>query len=878
MDLGYSFKPRAFIPSETNMLFTRRNFLNLMTSVAGSLGLSQARLFAQSAGITSGVEAEVPNPDTTLWMRQAATLWQDALPIGNGRMGAMIFGGVASERLALNEDTLWSGRPSDWNNPSAKAHLPIVRELVLVKEDYQAADDECRKMEGPWNQAYEPLGDLIVDMEHEGSSESYLRSLDLDSAVAKVEYRVAGVLYRREVFASSPDDVIVMRLSASRRSALSCRIHFKSLLQSKTTAEGATLILSGKAPVQSLPNYISTEPTIIYSDVVGEGMHFASAAQVEATGGTVKAQPDGSLWVQGASSILVAIGCATGYRTYATAPDIPLSQVVSKARMAASRAAGKSYEQLLDAHVADHRRLFRRVSLELPSTPDSRLATDQRVMAFAQNPDPSLLALLFQFGRYLLIASSRPGSQPANLQGIWNEELRPPWSCNWTTNINTEMNYWLAETCNLSECHLPLVAMVRDLSVNGAKTAEVNYGAPGWCAHHNVDLWRQSAPAGEGLAWARPTWANWCMAGTWLCAHLWEHFLFTGDEQYLRDTAYPVMKGAAEFCAGWLIDDGEGGLTTCPSVSPENTFIAPNGKLADVSAGTTMDIALIREIFTNTAEAAAILNVDAGFMARLASLSKRLPPFKIGSLGQLQEWSIDFKEEFPGMRHLSHLYPVYPGSQITPRATPEFAQAARKSLERRLEFAGTDKSPFTGWGRAWAIALWARLQDGNKAWDSLKMLINHSMNGNLFDDVDDTHPAQDTPTSMGSPRFIFEIDANFGSPAAVAEMLLQSHAGEIAFLPALPDAWNRGSVKGLRARGGLEAAIEWTERDASTVTVQTWADRTYRFRAPEGQVLKRMTHKSGGKAHQLPLPTGDHRVFTLDGRKGETYQFSFAAV
>jgi alpha-L-fucosidase 2 len=847
--------------------------MRLMSAAAGLIGVKRIGVAAPAGSAGSGKMV----PDTTVWMQQPASAWQDALPVGNGRLGAMVFGGMKSERLALNEDTLYSGGPRDWNNPGAKEHLPIVRKLVLVDKNYTGADEECRKMEGPWNQNYEPVGDLLIELAGVEDAASYVRSLDLDTGIAKVEFSAGGVRYQREVFASFPDDVIVVRLTASEPGKVSATLRMKSLLHYATSAKGTSLVLTGKAPKQSLPDYLGTQPAVVYSDVEGEGMHFASVVHVLTSGGKVEAQPDGSVHVAGASSALLIVGCATGFKGFAVAPDMPLEQVVAKANAASERASRLPYEQLLRRHVEDHRKLFRRVSLELPSTPDASLPTDKRVEAFAQRADPSLLALVFHFARYLLISSSRPGSQPANLQGLWNQEVRPPWSCNWTTNINVEMNYWLAETCNLSECHLPLIAMVRDLSVNGAKTAAVNYGAPGWCAHHNVDLWRQSAPVGNGEAWALPTWANWPMAGVWLCAHLWEHYRFTGDKQYLREVAYPVMRGSAEFCAGWLIDDGQGGLTTCPSVSPENLFIAPNGQTANVSAGTTMDIALIREIFAHCTEAGELLGVDPEFRERMATLTQRLPPYKIGRFGQLQEWSIDFEEKFPGMRHMSHLYPLYPGAQITPRGTPELAAAARKSLERRLEYAFKEQGAFTGWGRAWTIALWARLQDGDMAWDSLKTLVNHSLNGNLFDDVNDTHLKPNVTVSKGVPDFLFQIDANFGNAAGIAEMLLQSHDGVIAILPALPGAWTQGKVKGLRARGGLEATIEWSGGTGSKATVKTFEDSMYRFRAPEGQRLGTLMKMTGGGWSQLPLPAGDAKTFELGGRRGEMYRFTFTS-
>jgi len=859
------------------MLFTRRNFVRLLASVAGNFGLSHGRAVAQDSGSAAGSVSGTTNPSSTLWLKQPSVVWMDAFPIGNGRMGAMVFGGIKSERLALNEDTLWSGFPRDCNNPDAKNHLPVVRKMVLQDKDYHAADLECLKMQGPWNEAYQPLGDLIVDLDHGTDATSYVRSLDLDSAVSAVSYRVDGVLYQREVFASFPDDVIVFRLTSSKPGALTGTFRFKSQLQSKSKAEGKMIVLSGKAPKRSLPNYINKEPTVVYSDIDGEGMHFASVAQLEAPGGRIEPQPDGSARVLGASSIVVLIGCATGFSNYAVAPDLPLNEVIAKAQAAVSRAAAKSYEQLSRTHTDDHRKLFRRVSLDLPSSADAGLATDQRVEAFGKNPDPSLAVLLFNFGRYLLIASSRPGSQPANLQGIWSADLRPPWSCNWTTNINTQMNYWPAETCNLSECHLPLVAMVQDLSVNGAKTAEVNYGTPGWCSHHNVDLWRQSAPVGDGQAWTKPTWASWCMSGQWLCAHLWDHYTFTQDKQYLRDVAYPVMRGSAEFCAGWLIDDGSGGLTTCPSVSPENEFLAPDGKVADVSAGTTMDMALTREIFAHCIEASTILDVDPEFRSKLNSLTKRLPPYKVGSLGQLLEWSPGLEGSSPGTGHMSPLYPVYPGTQITPQRTPELAAAARKLLERRMEFhVRNAKAPYAGWPGAWVNALWARLGDGNNAWELVKAQLNHDANCNLFNDCFDTHPASLGGARRPTPGVLFQIDGNLGVTGAIAEMLLQSHDGEIAFLPALPDAWGRGSVKGLKARGGLEVSIEWPHANASTATVHAFTEKTYRFRAPKGQELKQILQISGSRKQQLRQAAGDRHTFSFHFHSGEVYQFSFA--
>jgi alpha-L-fucosidase 2 len=862
------------------MFFSRRRFVGLAALFTGAVRFGGASPLAANSPLDAKASKELSNPDLKLWFEQPSVYWQDALPIGNGRLGGMVFGGVKSERIALNEDTLWSGQPGEWNNPGAKAALPVVRKLVLEDKDYLAADLECHKMMGPWNQAYEPLGDLTLNFEHGMDTTSYRRELDLDSAVARVIYETGGVRYLREVFASLPDNVLVVRLSASKPGALTLTAKLSSPLHSESESNkagsAAKIVLTGKAPSQSKPEYLGDVPGAIeYSPEDGKGMHFAAVLHAKLEGGTVAANPDGSLSIENATSVLLTLGAATGYRGFAVAPAAPLAEVLATAEAAPATAQSKSYESLIERHMEDHRRLFRRVSLQLgPAPAASPRPTDKRVIGFAAQPDPALLALVFHYGRYLLIASSRVGTQPANLQGIWSAPVRPPWSCNWTSNINVQMNYWGAETCNLSECHLPLIEMVRDLSVNGAVTAKTNYGASGWVSHHNIDLWRQSGPAGDyGVAWANPTWANYCMSGGWLCQHLWEHYAFTGDRQYLRQTAYPVMKGCAEFCLDWLIDDGNGGLTTCPSVSTENIFKTASGKPAAVSAGCTHDIAVITEVFTNCIAACGILGVDAAFAATLKTMLKRMPPYKIGRYGQLQEWSIDFVEEVPGMRHMSHLYPLYPGGQITPLATPELAQAARASLERRLKFAAIDGT-FTGWGRAWAIGLWARLGDGDMAWDSLKMLINHSLSINLFDNVNDTNPKSVPGQNPSTPDFVFEIDANFGGPAAIAEMLLQSHEGEIAILPAWPASWTEGKVTGLKARGGAEVDIAWKSLSAADVTLQSAVGKELRLRAPKGHRFRSAARERDGRSVAMKLPPGDAQTFTFPAVAGETYRFT----
>jgi len=811
--------------------FTRRRFLGTTSAVLGGLSLSKRLSFAAPNKPASSAPG-----DLTLWYEKPAAQWVDALPIGNGRLGAMVYGGgedgaFNKEVLQFNEDTLWSGQPRDGNNPDAKNHLASIRSAVLEKQDYHLADQLCKKMQGLFAEAYQPLGNLRVELTHIGAATNYRRQLDLDTACASASYEIDGVQFQREAFVSAPDQVIVLRVTASKPHQLNGIIALDGPLQKAVTAlPGNRLLLTGKAAAHIAgAGHPGGEEPVTHSDEPGAGMYFASVLQLQVQGGTASTNAN-SLAIANATSFTVLLTAATGYRGFDRKPDTPQEEVTASAKRQLDAIVAKSFATLRTRHIEDHRRLFRRVSLDLGSPRDSQ-PTDQRLKNFAASPDPSLLALYFQYGRYLLISSSRPGSQPANLQGIWNYQITPPWSSNWTSNINIEMNYWPAETCNLSECAGPLFDLIDGLSKTGAVAAKETYGLPGWVTHHNIDLWRAANPVGEGVG--APTWANWGMSGPWLCEHLYEHYLFTRNREFLRNRAYPLMKGSAEFCLAWLIEDGKGHLTTCPSESTENNFTAPDGKTAMTSAGCTMDMALIRELFANCIAASKELGIDADFAARLDAAAKRLIPYQIGKHGQLQEWSIDFDEATPGQRHMSHMYPLYPGNQITPRSTPELARAARVSLERRLAAGGA----YTGWSRAWAIAFWTRLGDGEKAWESLSMLMQHSTNINLFD----THPAGKTS--------IFQIDGNFGATAAIAELLLQSHEGSIDLLPALPAAFSDGSVKGLRARGGLEIDLRWARGKAQECTIRPSFAGEYRLRAPQGQTIAAI--KTGPKS--IPL-------------------------
>jgi len=778
---------------------TRRTFVALAASAAAAR--------TGSAATTGKSDASL-----TIWMETPAAQWADALPLGNGRLGAMVFGEPLKERIALNEDTLWAGQPHDTTNPDAKHHLPIVRKFVLQDKNYVAAGKECKKMQGPENFAYEPLGDLHI--EHVGLTEAtqLKRSLDLDTALATTIFQSGGVTFTREAFVSFPDQVVAVHITASKPTSLNLRVSLTCEMPAKTSAgTDGTLLLAGKAPTANNPQ---VRDSVRYSEVNGEGMRFAAVLSAKADGGTVQPEAD-TLLILKATSVTLLLSAATGFRGFALPPDTPAAALEEKCRKGV---AGKpTFAALKARHITDHRALFRRVQATLPSTAPDHLAlpTDARMRNFPKTQDPALLALYFQYGRYLLIASSRPGTQPANLQGIWNDRVRPPWSCNWTANINIQMNYWPAFTANLAELNGPLFDLTQDMTVTGAKTASVNYGARGWCSHHNIDLWRQASPVGMGSG--DPTWANFAMSGPWLCQHLYEHFQFTGDVDYLRKRIYPILRSSAQFCLDWLIPAGDGTLTTCPSVSTENDFYTPDHQKAAVSAGCTLDLALIHELFANCLAASEVLKDDQAFAAQLRATLAKLPPYKIGSVGELQEWSENFEESTPGQRHMSHLYPLYPGAQFTLK-TPRWMAASRRSLERRLENGGA----YTGWSRAWAIGLWARLGDGDKAWESLSMLMQHSTGNNLFD----THPS-------GPKSSIFQIDGNFGATAAMAEMLIQSHAGKITLFPALPKAWPSGNFTGLRARGGLQCDLIWAD-GKRTANLRALRDGKHRIVAAEG--------------------------------------------
>ena len=798
---------------------TRREFLLQSAALAGSM------LAARSLPLLGEMARQQAANPMQLWYAKPASQWVEALPIGNGRLGAMVFGGIERERLQLNEDTLWSGGPKDWNNPKAPAVLAEVRRRIAAGQ-YAEADKAAKGMQGPFTQSYLPMGNLYLAFEHGDSARGgYRRELDIAQAVTQVRYRVGATTYTRETFASRPDQAIVIRLTADKPGMISFTASMDSQLRHSLVLNGDVLELHGRAPSNVDPSYHDREVPVQYDDA--EGMTFESHLAATATGGRTWLE-GGELHVRAADEVVLRLAAATSFNGYNRSPvrDGKSPGTIAAAQL---RSAGsKSFVALRDAHVADHRALFDRVALEIEQPPAAKdLPTDERLIAQGAK-DAALVSLFFQYGRYLLIASSRPGGQPANLQGIWNDQVRPPWSSNFTININTEMNYWPAETTNLAEMHEPLMDFVEHLSVNGRETARINYGARGWVAHHNSDVWAQTAPVGD-YGGGDPVWASWHGASAWLSRHMWEHYEFSGDTKFLRQRAYPVMKGACEFYLDFLVPDERGFLVTSPSASPELKFKTADGKIAALSAGATMDRALVWDLFTNTIDASTTLDVDVAFRERVAQARAKLIPYQVGSRGQLQEWAKDFSEQDPQHRHFSHLFGVYPGREITAEGTPVIHAAARRSMELRGDLA-------TGWSMAWKINFWARMQDGDHAFLLLGNLLkpvwsqqtNYTGGGGVYPNLFDAHPP-------------FQIDGNFGATAGIAEMLLQSHAGEVHVLPALPSAWRAGRVRGLRARRGMEVDIEWKDGAATQVWLTSRMARTVRLR-----------HGSTVTSHVLP--------------------------
>lgn len=750
-----------------------------------------------------------------LWYKSAAEDWNDALPVGNGRIGAMIFGQPLGERICLNEDSVWSGGPRHRVNPSARENLERVRSLLLEERIPEAEKIVLDAFCGaPVNERhYMPLCDLDLWHYTEPECEYHERSLDLETAVAETRYSIGEVEFTRQVFASEPDQVLVIRITASKPQSITVSLKLDGrddYFDDNTPENGGILFHGGEGG--------------------RDGISFAAYLKASAPDGTIRTYGS-RLCYDGCSELLITLGAQTTYRC---------ADYKEQARSDAEKAAEKGFEALLRDHLRDYKALYDRCGLDLPDNSEgaAELPTDQRLEKVKEGGrDNKLIEMYFNFGRYLLIAASREGTLPTNLQGIWNKDMWPAWGCRFTVNINTEMNYWGAEALNLSELHTPLFDHIERMRPDGRRTAREMYGCRGFVCHHNTDIWGDTAP--QDL-WMPGT--QWPMGAAWLCLHIFEHYRFTLDKEFL-DEKFDTLCEAAEFFVDFLIPDRQGRLVTCPSVSPENTYITESGTKGSLCVGPSMDSQIIYELFSNVIEASEILGRGEELAATLRCMRERLPKPEVGKYGQIKEWAIDYDEAEPGHRHISQLFALYPAAQITMRHEPELAKAARATLERRLSYGGGH----TGWSRAWIINHWARLLDGDRTYDNIMALLSHSTGRNMFD----MHPP-------------FQIDGNYGGSAGIAEALLQSQREELILLPALPTQWGEGSFRGLRARGGFEVGCRWKDGSLTKATIKSTVGGKCRLVLNEAEA--RIT--CGGK--EVPVTRADGAL-CFETRAGSVY-------
>ncbi|WP_089682858.1 glycosyl hydrolase family 95 catalytic domain-containing protein [Catalinimonas alkaloidigena] len=822
-----------------------------------------AGLFLLCSGCSTVQDTKTPTEAASaplkLWYNTPAADWNEALPLGNGRLGVMLFGGAGQERLQLNEETVWAGEPGNNLIPALKGALPDIRRL-LFEGKYQEAQDLGNRVlprhpteDNNYGMPYQTVGNVFLEFPGHENPTDYYRDLDIGTAVASVSYRVGDVQYRREVFASFPDDVIVVRLEADRPGSLTFNVRVETPQKThQVQTAGQQLVLSG---------------TSGRADNKTGQVAFQALVQPQVEGGQV-VTTDSALQIQGADAATLYLSVGTNFNNYHDLTGNAAQRAADRLQAAQQT----PYPAAKAAHSAYYRKFFDRVSLDLGTTDSLQKPTDERLREFATGHDPGLVSLYFQYGRYLLISSSQPGGQPANLQGIWNDQLFPPWDSKYTININTEMNYWPAEVTHLPEMHEPLFAMLKELSVTGQESATQMYGARGWAVHHNTDVWRITGPV-DGAYYGL-----WPMGGAWLSQHLWQRYLFSGDEAFLRDV-YPLLKGAATFYVDVLQEEpSHHWLVVAPSMSPENSH--PHG--GSMAAGTTMDNQLVFDVFSNLIQAAGILNRDATFVDTVQARLDRLPPMQIGRWGQLQEWMQDWDREDDKHRHISHLYGLYPSNQISPLRHPDLFAAAHTSLVAR-----GDKS--TGWSMGWKVNFWARLLDGNRAYRLIQDQLSPAgqgegeHGGGTYPNLLDAHPP-------------FQIDGNFGCTAGIAEMLVQSHDGAVQLLPALPDAWPQGTVTGLRARGGFTLdELTWSDGNVERLVVTSNLGGVLRLRttqtlqAEEGTTLNEATGENPNPFYRTaaiktplvadgattgPAPTSDTRLYEVETEKGKRYVFT----
>jgi alpha-L-fucosidase 2 len=812
---------------------SRRSFLRNAALTSAALSHRQA------ANAWAEPASDADSAQQRIFYEQPAASWPDALPVGNGRLGAMVFGIPGNERLQLNEETVWTGERRDRNNPQAN-RLPEVRKLLFDGKVHEAEALAQQTMMGIPDRlpCYQTLGDLWIDFDGVSPEfKDYRLELDLDEAIVKTQFTADAVRWRREVFSSAPRNVLVVRLECSEAMTLTVRLDRPAQSQTKVEGNNRLVMLGAARPVKP-----TSDPTTQERQA---GVAFRAEVKALVEGGTVRGDA-GSLRIEKARAVTLLLAAATDFR------ERDQTGMAAACARALRDASAHSYQELRSEHTADYRHFARRAEIQLLEGPDPLrdLATDKRMKRVKEGgEDAGLVATYFQYGRYMLTSSSRPGSLPANLQGIWNESLDPPWGSKYTVNINAQMNYWMAESANLAELHPQLFDLLDSTRQQGARTARKYYNARGFVVHHNTDIWGDSIPVDHVQA------GIWAMGAAWIALHLWEHYAFSGDTQFLRERAYPRLREMAEFLLDYLVEAPDGTLVSGPSQSPENRYRLANGSTASLCMAPTMDTEIVRAVFDRVERASLLMNVDYDLRTQVQAAAKRLPPFKVGKAGSLQEWNEDYAETEPGHRHISHLFALYPDNQITLRGTPDLAHAARKVIERRLENGGGS----TGWSRAWIVNCWARLEDAEAAYQSVLELLRHSTRPNLFDVCG---------MKANAP---FQIDGNLGGAAGLAEMLLQSHSGVVRLLPALPKAWASGSFRGLRARGGVEVDCAWREGKAIHATLRAGLDGMVKLAAPSGQKIAEITIDS----KSLPLKQETDGAVTVFLRKDATASVGF---